>query len=73
MGTSAVTHLASVDAAITAVLSGKVSSYSIQSRSLSYLPLSELFKIRTSLLTEIDLDAGDQNSFSLAKLGKASQ
>lgn len=69
MATSATTHLADVDAAITATLNGQVSSYSIASRSLSRLPIETLFKIRATLQVEIERDAGTTNSMGLAKFG----
>ena len=69
MATSAATHLADVDAAITATLAGQVASYSISARSLQRFSITELFAIRDKLSSEVNHASG--SSIRLAKFGKA--
>ena len=67
----AATLLASVEAAITALLTGGASSYSIGNRSVTKLDLDSLFKQRESLLTQVQRESGS-GAFSLAKMGRRS-
>ena len=69
MALAPATLLASVEAAITALLTGGHTSYSIGSRSVSKLDLPQLFEERRMLQAEINRDSG--STFRLAKIGKA--
>jgi len=64
----AATLLASVEAAITALLTGGASSYSIGNRSVTKLDLDSLFAERRALLNEVQRSS----AFSLAKMGRRS-
>ncbi|HPD15799.1 MAG TPA: hypothetical protein PLE19_12665 [Planctomycetota bacterium] len=60
MASTAAEHLVLVNAAITAILEGRaVESYTIGSRNLRKTPLSELFKLRSQLEAEAELDAAE--------------
>jgi hypothetical protein len=65
----AATLLASVEAAITALLTGGASSYSIGNRSVTKLDLAQLLEERRLLLTEVQRASGS-GAFSLAKMGR---
>lgn len=65
----AATLLASIEAAITALLTGGASSYSIGNRSVTKLDLDSLLKERRLLLMEVQRDNGS-GAFSLAKMGR---
>jgi hypothetical protein len=67
----AATLLASVEAAITALLTGGASSYSIGNRSVTKLDLDSLFAERRALLNEVQRASGS-GAFSLAKMGRRS-
>ena len=67
----AATLLASVEAAITALLTGGASSYSIGNRSVTKLDLAQLLEERRLLLTEVQRSSGS-GAFSLAKMGRRS-
>ena len=67
----AATLLASVEAAITALLTGGASSYSIGNRSVTKLDLDSLFAERRALLNEVARSSGS-GAFSLAKMGRRS-
>ena len=61
--------LAQIDAAIEALLTGGVSSYSIGSRSVTPLDLSTLFEQRRILQQEVDRES--TGMFRLAKMQRA--
>ena len=61
--------LAQIDAAIEALLTGGVSSYSIGSRSVTPLDLSTLFEQRRILQQEVDRESSGM--FRLAKMQRA--
>jgi hypothetical protein len=61
--------LAQIEAAISALLTGGASSYSIGSRSVTKLDLADLMAERRMLLTEVERSSGS-GAFSLAKLGR---
>lgn len=63
------TLLAQVEAAITALISGGASSYSIGSRSVTKLDLKSLFEERRILQTEVARSSAS-GAFSLAKIGR---
>lgn len=63
------TLLALVEAAISALVTGGASSYSIGSRSVTKLDLTSLFEQRRQLLIEVARSTGS-GAFSLAKLGR---
>jgi len=63
------TLLAQTEAAISALLTGGASSYSIGSRSVTKLDLADLMNERRILLTEVQRSTGS-GAFSLAKLGR---
>jgi hypothetical protein len=67
----AATLLASVEAAITALLTGGASSYSIGNRSVTKLDLKSLLEERRLLQTEVQRESGS-GAFSLAKMGRRS-
>lgn len=60
--------LALVDAAISALLTGGASSYSIGSRSVTKLDLGTLFEERRQLQIQAQRESGS-GAFSLAKIG----
>ena len=62
-------QLASVQAAISTIESGGVSSYSIGSRSASKLDLTALYAREEVLLTRLQRESGS-GAFSLAKIGR---
>jgi hypothetical protein len=61
--------LAQIEAAISALLVGGASSYSIGSRSVSKLDLKSLFEERRILQMEVQRSSGS-GGFSLAKMGR---
>ena len=61
--------LAQIEAAISALLTGGASSYSIGSRSVTKLDLADLMAERRMLLAEVQRSSGS-GAFSLAKLGR---
>lgn len=63
--------LAQIEAAISALLTGGASSYSIGNRSVTKLDLASLFEERRILLNEVSRSSGS-GAFSLAKLGPRS-
>jgi hypothetical protein len=63
------TLLSQIEAAISALLTGGASSYSIGSRSVTKLDLADLMNERRMLLTEVQRSTGS-GAFSLAKLGR---
>jgi hypothetical protein len=63
------TLLAQIEAAISALLTGGASSYSIGSRSVTKIDLADLMNERRMLLTEVER-ANGSGAFSLAKLGR---
>jgi hypothetical protein len=63
------TLLSQIEAAISALLTGGASSYSIGSRSVTKLDLASLMEERRILLTEVQRSTGS-GAFSLAKLGR---
>ena len=63
--------LAQIEAAISALLTGGASSYSIGNRSVTKLDLASLFEERRMLLSEVSRASGS-GAFSLAKLGPRS-
>jgi len=63
------TLLSQIEAAISALLTGGASSYSIGSRSVTKLDLASLMEERRILLTEVQRSSGS-GAFSLAKLGR---
>lgn len=63
------TLLNKIEAAITALVEGGASSYSIGNRSVTKLDLDDLFAQRASLLNEINRNSG--GSIRLAKLRRA--
>jgi len=65
----AATLLTQVESAISALLTGGASSYSIGSRSVSKLDLADLFEQRRQLQIEVQRSSGS-GVFSLAKLGR---
>ena len=69
---SAASLLTQIDAAIEALLTGGVSSYSIGSRTVTALDLSTLMEQRNILQAQADREAGG-GMFKLAKLQRASQ
>jgi hypothetical protein len=64
--------LAQIDAAIEALLTGGVSSYSIGSRTVTTLDLKALFEQRRILQAEADRESGG-GIFRLAKLQRTSR
>lgn len=62
------TLLAQIEAAISALLTGGASSYSIGNRSVTKLDLADLFSERRILLSEVARASGS-GAFSLARLG----
>lgn len=64
--------LTQIENAITALLSGGVSSYSIGSRSVSSLDLPTLFDQRRMLQQEVDRESGG-GMFRLAKMQRPRQ
>lgn len=60
--------LAQVEAAISALLTGGASSYSIGSRSVTKLDLGQLFEERRMLQAEVARSNGGM--FTLAKMGR---
>ncbi len=68
---SAASLLAQIDAAIEALLTGGASSYSIGSRSVTKLDLSQLFEERRMLQKEVQRETS--GTFSLAKLSRPSR
>jgi len=69
---SAASLLTQIDAAIEALLTGGVSSYSIGSRTVTALDLSTLMEQRNILQAQADRESGG-GMFKLAKLQRASQ
>ena len=63
------TLLSQIEAAISALLTGGASSYSIGSRSVTKIDLVDLMEERRMLLTEV-ARSGGSGAFSLAKLGR---
>jgi hypothetical protein len=63
--------LSQIEAAITALLTGGASSYSIGNRSVTKLDLDSLFAERRELLSEVQRSSGS-GAFSLAKMGRRS-
>ncbi len=63
--------LSQIEAAITALLTGGASSYSIGNRSVTKLDLNSLFAERRALQTEVARSSGS-GGFSLAKIGRRS-
>lgn len=63
--------LAAIDSAISALLTGGASSYSIGSRSVTKLNLAELFKERKELLAAVDREAN--GGVRLAKMMRTSR
>ena len=63
------TLLSLVEVAISALVTGGASSYSIGSRSVTKLDLAGLFEQRRLLMLEVSRSTGS-GAFSLAKLGK---
>lgn len=63
------TLLSQIEAAITALLTGGASSYSIGNRSVTKLDLGLLMEERRMLLNEVARSSGS-GAFSLAKLGR---
>lgn len=63
------TLLSQIEAAITALLTGGASSYSIGNRSVTKLDLGALMEERRMLLNEVSRSSGS-GAFSLAKLGR---
>ena len=62
--------LAQVEAAISALLVGGASSFSIGLRSVSKLDLATLFQQRNMLQMQVQRESG--SAFSLAKMGRRS-
>ena len=62
------TLLASVESAITALVEGGASSYSIGQRNVTKLDLAALFAERRTLLMEVQRNSS--GAFSLAKIGR---
>ena len=62
-------QLASVQAAIAAIESGGVESYSITNRSATKLKLNDLYERETVLLSRLARESGS-GGFSLAKMGR---
>ena len=62
--------LAQVEAAISALLVGGASSYSLGTRSVTKLDLSTLFEQRNMLQMQVQRESG--SAFSLAKMGRRS-
>jgi hypothetical protein len=67
----AATLLTAIETAITALLTGGASSYSIGNRSVTKLDLDSLFAERRALLNEVARSSGS-GGFSLAKMGRRS-
>ena len=67
----AATLLAAIESAITALLTGGASSYSIGNRSVTKLDLKSLLEERRLLQMEVARSSGS-GAFSLAKLGRRS-
>lgn len=67
------TLLTQVETAITALLTGGHSSYSIGSRSVSKLDLPQLFTERRLLQDEVNKAASGNGVFRYAKLGRTGQ
>jgi hypothetical protein len=63
--------LTAIETAITALLTGGASSYSIGNRSVTKLDLDSLFAERRALLNEVARSSGS-GGFSLAKMGRRS-
>jgi hypothetical protein len=63
------TLLSQIEAAISALLTGGASSYSIGSRSVTKIDLADLMNERRLLLLEVARSSGS-GAFSLAKLGR---
>ena len=63
------TLLAQIEAAITALLTGGASSYSIGNRSVSKLDLGQLMEERRMLQVQVQRESGS-GAFSLAKMGR---
>jgi hypothetical protein len=61
-----------VESAISALLTGGASSYSIGSRTVTKLDLAELFKQRDMLTIAASRESG-RSPFSLAKFGRTSR
>lgn len=66
---TAASRLASLEAAIDALENGGAQSYSIGSRSVSKLDISELYKERRELLREVDRESN--GGFRLARMRRA--
>ena len=63
--------LTAIESAITALLTGGASSYSIGNRSVTKLDLDKLFAERRQLQIEVARSSGS-GGFSLAKIGRRS-
>ena len=63
--------LSQIEAAITALLTGGASSYSIGNRSVTKLDLKSLLEERRLLQSEVSRSSGS-GAFSLAKMGRRS-
>ena len=63
------TRLAEVQAAISAIVAGGVSSYSIGSRSAAKLSINDLRVLEKDLLRQLFNESGS-GAFSIAKLGR---
>jgi hypothetical protein len=63
--------LTAIETAITALLTGGASSYSIGNRSVTKLDLDSLFAERRALINEVARSSGS-GGFSLAKMGRRS-
>lgn len=63
--------LSLIDTAITQLLTGNVSSYSIGSRTVTKLDLADLFEQRRNLEQQVARSTGG-GVFSLAKIGRRS-
>jgi hypothetical protein len=61
--------LTQIDSAISALLTGGASSYSIGARSVTKLDLKSLFEERRMLQIEVQRSSGS-GGFSLAKIGR---
>lgn len=72
MALSSAAILDQIEQAITALLTGGASSYSIGSRTVTKLDLSQLMQERRMLQIQVQREAGS-GAFSLAKMGKRSR
>lgn len=63
------TLLSQIEAAITALVVGGASSYSIGGRSVTKLDLTELYDMRERVLAQIQRESGS-GAFRLAKFGR---